>query len=69
MLLIQTFSFVLIGNYILGIRNMYFEYWLILFSVSCFANMLGLNISASFIGEVLLIFAKIMAALHDISDF
>jgi ABC-type multidrug transport system ATPase subunit/uncharacterized tellurite resistance protein B-like protein len=45
---IQTATFVLIGNAILGIKGMYFSYWLILFSVSCFANVLGLNISASF---------------------
>ncbi len=45
---IQTYSFVLIGNYILDIEGMNFEYWLVLFSVSCFANVLGLNISAAF---------------------
>jgi len=44
----QTATFVLIGNAILGIKGMYFSYWLILFSASCFANVLGLNISASF---------------------
>jgi ABC-type multidrug transport system ATPase subunit len=45
---IQTISFVLIGNWILGIYGMWMEYWLILFSLSCFANLLGLNISATF---------------------
>jgi len=45
---IQMLLFVLIGNWILGIQGMWFEYWLILFSLSCFANILGLNISASF---------------------
>jgi ABC-type multidrug transport system ATPase subunit len=45
---IQTFTFVLIGNSILGIKAMYFSYWLALFSVAAFANVLGLNISASF---------------------
>jgi ABC-type multidrug transport system ATPase subunit len=45
---VQTLSFVLIGNYIFGIHGMYFSYWLVLFSTSCFANMLGLNISSSF---------------------
>ena len=45
---IQTFSFVLIGNLIFGIKELFLDYWLILFSVSCFANLLGLNISASF---------------------
>lgn len=44
----QTFTFVLIGNYILEIKGMYFDYWLVLFTTSCFANMLGLNISATF---------------------
>ena len=45
---IQSFLFVIIANAILGIREMYFIYWLALFSTSAFANMLGLNISASF---------------------
>ena len=45
---IQTVSFVLIGNFILGIHGMYFSYWLVLFTTSCFANMLGLNISSTF---------------------
>ena len=45
---IQTLSFVLIGNWILDIQGMLLDTWLVLFSVSCFANMLGLNISASF---------------------
>ncbi len=45
---IQIMSFVLVGNSILGIQGMYLEYWLILFSAACFANILGLNISATF---------------------
>ncbi|MFN6038752.1 MAG: ATP-binding cassette domain-containing protein, partial [Bacteroidota bacterium] len=45
---LQTITFVLVGNFILGIKGMWFDYWLILFSVSCFANMLGLNISSAF---------------------
>lgn len=45
---IQTALFVLIGNLILEIKGMWLEYWAILFSISCFANLLGLNISASF---------------------
>lgn len=44
----QMLSFVLIGNYILGIKNMYCDYWFVLFTTSCFANVLGLNISAIF---------------------
>ncbi len=45
---IQTLTFVIISHLILGIHGMMFGYWLVLFSVSCFANILGLNISASF---------------------
>jgi ABC-type multidrug transport system ATPase subunit len=45
---IQTISFVLLGNWIMGVKGMTFDYWLVLFSTSCFANMLGLNISAAF---------------------
>ncbi|MFD1550724.1 ABC transporter [Putridiphycobacter roseus] len=45
---IQTISFVLIGNWVLGIQGMWLTYWLVLFSLSCFANLLGLNISATF---------------------
>src|ERR1035437_9500161 len=45
---VQTLSFVLIGNYILEIKGMYVVYWLVLFTTSCCANMLGLNISSSF---------------------
>jgi hypothetical protein len=43
---IQTLFFVLVGNYLLEIKGMTAEYWWVLFSISCFANMLGLNISA-----------------------
>lgn len=45
---VQTLSFVLIGNAILEVQGMNISYFLVLFSTSCFANMLGLNISASF---------------------
>nr|WP_320120220.1 ATP-binding cassette domain-containing protein [uncultured Marinifilum sp.] len=44
----QAFLFTLIGNTILEIKGMFFEYWLALFSAWCFANMLGLIISDSF---------------------
>ncbi len=43
---IQTACFVLIGNSILEIQGLNWSYWIILFSTSCFANMLGLNISS-----------------------
>lgn len=45
---IQMLTFVLIGNMILDVKGMYFSYWIVLFTTACFANMLGLNISASF---------------------
>ena len=45
---IQAFFYTIVGNWILEIEGMNFAYWLILFSTSCFANLLGLNISASF---------------------
>jgi hypothetical protein len=45
---IQTGMFVFIGNYILEIHGMFFQHWAILFTVSCFANALGLNISSAF---------------------
>ncbi len=45
---IQAFLFIIVGNYILGIKGMYFEYWLVFFSLAAFANVLGLNISSAF---------------------
>jgi ABC-type multidrug transport system ATPase subunit/tellurite resistance protein len=45
---VQTLSFVIIGTLILKIQGITLIFWLILFSVSCFANVLGLNISAAF---------------------
>ncbi|MCK5822581.1 MAG: ATP-binding cassette domain-containing protein [Bacteroidales bacterium] len=44
---IQTISFIIVGNLIMGIKGMTLAYWLILFSTSCFANILGLNISSA----------------------
>lgn len=44
---IQTFLYVLIGNAILGINGMTLSFWLILFSTSCFAGILGLSISSA----------------------
>lgn len=45
---IQTLLFVLIGCWILEIQGITLWFWIILFSISCFANILGLNISAGF---------------------
>ncbi|MBI9066836.1 MAG: ATP-binding cassette domain-containing protein [Salinivirgaceae bacterium] len=44
----QAMFFVLIGNSIMGIQGMYFQYWLVLFSTWFCASLLGLNISDSF---------------------
>ncbi len=44
----QTFTFVLVGNVILSIKGLSLQYWMVLFSVSFFANVLGLNISSAF---------------------
>ncbi|MBD0401123.1 ATP-binding cassette domain-containing protein [Flammeovirga sp. EKP202] len=45
---VQTFTFVLIGNTLLEIPDLTYQYWLILFTVSCHANLIGLNISSAF---------------------
>lgn len=45
---IQTLLFVLVASSVLEIKGMLFVHWGILFSVSCFANILGLNISSAF---------------------
>jgi hypothetical protein len=45
---IQTLLFMAVGNSILEIPLTEFRYWFILFTTSCFANLLGLNISSAF---------------------
>jgi ABC transport system ATP-binding/permease protein len=46
---IQTLMFVLVGNMLLEIEwKMLLPFWVVLFTVSCFANVLGLNISSAF---------------------
>ncbi|MBY0436101.1 MAG: ATP-binding cassette domain-containing protein [Cyclobacteriaceae bacterium] len=45
---IQTITFIVVGNLILEIPLSEMRYWWILFSCSCFANLLGLNISSAF---------------------
>jgi ABC-type multidrug transport system ATPase subunit len=45
---VQTFVFVLIGNSMLEINDMLLRYWIVLFTASCLANMVGLNISSGF---------------------
>ncbi len=43
---VQVLTFVLIGNWMLEIEQMTFSTWAILFSTACFANLVGLNLSA-----------------------
>ncbi len=46
---VQTFSFVLIGHLILEIEwAMLIPFWFVLFSTSCLASVLGLNVSSAF---------------------
>jgi ABC-type multidrug transport system ATPase subunit len=45
---VQMLIYVFIGNNILEIRGLTAEYWIVLFSSACFANILGLNISSAF---------------------
>lgn len=45
---LQSLLFTLVGAWVLDIQGMTGAHWAMLFSVSCFANVLGLNISASF---------------------
>jgi ABC-type multidrug transport system ATPase subunit len=49
---VQTLMYVIVANVILDINGMIPTYWAVLFSISCFANLLGLNISASFSSAV-----------------
>jgi len=44
---IQSILFILVGNSVLGIKGMTFQYWLVLFSTACCANMIGLNLSSA----------------------
>ena len=43
----KTMLFVLVGHSVL-MEGLHLQHWLLLFSTSCFANVLGLNVSASF---------------------
>jgi len=45
---LQVFVFILVGNLILQVYELNLYYWIILFSVACFANMVGLTLSSSF---------------------
>jgi len=43
---VQTFMYVFIAQHILEVEGMMWRQWLILFTTSCFGNMMGLNISS-----------------------
>lgn len=45
---IQTLTFVVVGNYVLELKGMNLPFWMMLFSISCIANIIGLVISSSF---------------------
>ena len=45
---LQTFLFLIIANPVLSIKGMFLNYWIALFTTAFCANMIGLNISASF---------------------
>jgi len=42
----QTLMYVIVSHHILEVEGMMWRHWLILFTTSCFGNMVGLNISA-----------------------
>ncbi len=44
---IQMISFAIVGNLVLEIKGMTLSYFMVLFTTSCFANLIGLNISAA----------------------
>ncbi len=45
---VQMLLFVLIGNGILEIKSLFWDYWILLFTTAAVSNIIGLNISASF---------------------
>lgn len=45
---LQTLLFVIVSHLILDIKGMFLVHWAILFSASCLANIVGLNISSAF---------------------
>lgn len=44
---LQAFLFLAVANPMLGIKGLFFPYWLTLFSIALCANMIGLNISSA----------------------
>ncbi|MBN2762497.1 MAG: ATP-binding cassette domain-containing protein, partial [Bacteroidales bacterium] len=44
---IQCFLYILVGNALLGIKGMFWSYWIVIYSVACFGVLTGLLFSAS----------------------
>ncbi len=44
----QSAAFVLVGNTVLGVKGMYWQFWLVLFITWLSSNLMGLNISDAF---------------------
>ncbi|MBN2612113.1 MAG: ATP-binding cassette domain-containing protein [Bacteroidales bacterium] len=77
---IQMATFVVLGNYILEIKGMDWRFFLILFVAACWANMIGLNISAGFNSVVTiyvlvplilvpqLLFSGVVIDFHNMND-
>ncbi len=58
---LQAFLFVIIGNSILEVKGMLFDYWIVLFSTACLSNLVGLNISSAFnSAKVIYIFVPLL---------
>ncbi len=51
---VQALAFVLVANSIVEVKGMLFVYWFAFFTTAAYANMLGLNISASFDSAILI---------------
>jgi ABC-type multidrug transport system ATPase subunit/uncharacterized tellurite resistance protein B-like protein len=51
---VQALAFVLVANSIVEVKGMFFAYWFAFFTTAAYANMLGLNISASFDSAILI---------------
>lgn len=45
---VQALLFVVVGNMLMGMREHYFEFWLMFFVLMLYANALGLNVSSAF---------------------
>lgn len=45
---VQSLLFVVVGDHVLGLGQLGPQHWAVLFTTACFANVLGLNVSASF---------------------